>query len=170
MQLMARASQLRGNARTNEPRRGCHKRWKRNRRGTEAGTTLFLFPAAFMVMVVLAAMVIDTGYSVSRSRELQTVANSAANDALGAFDVWELRNSGRLTIDQTHARRIVKDTIAGSPLPNAQIVSIQLEGPSPNLQVSVTLRLSFDLIITPAISDLRRQVATRTGIAEIIVG
>ena len=63
----------------------------------EQGTVLLLFPAAALIMIVLGAMVIDVSLSQVRARELESVASSAANDALGALDVHHLRSTGEIS-------------------------------------------------------------------------
>jgi Flp pilus assembly protein TadG len=46
------------------------------------GSVLFLFPAAFLIVLVLGAIAIDSGAAFLRQRELAAAADAAANDAI----------------------------------------------------------------------------------------
>ncbi len=133
-------------------------------RTSDRGTVLLMFPAALMVMVVLGAMVIDVGYTTIRGRELRAVAASAANDSLAALDIAVLRATGDVVIDEGAARRIVAQAIALGPLPDAQIVDIEIEG----FEIAVTLRLEIDLVMAPALGDLNRVTLIRTERAVVL--
>ena len=87
-----------------------------------------LFPAGFLVMIVLCAIVIDVSLSQVRARELEAVASSAANDALGALDLTALRSGGELRFDLSRARLIVAESIANGPLPDAKIIDVVVVG------------------------------------------
>lgn len=144
--------------------RATAERLSRRSATSERGTMLLMFPAALMVMVVLAAMVVDVGYTTVRGRELQAVANSAANDALGAIDVTVLRNTGHVVMNKWTARDIILEAIALGPLPNAHIVDIDIA----RYEIAITLRIRFDLVMAPALGDLNEVILTRTGRASII--
>ena len=133
-------------------------------RTSDRGTVLLMFPAALMVMVILGAMVIDVGYTTIRGRELRAVAASAANDSLAALDIAVLRATGDVVIDEGTARRIVAQAIALGPLPDAQIVDIEIEG----FEIAVTLRLEIDLVMAPALGDLNRVTLIRTERAVVL--
>jgi Flp pilus assembly protein TadG len=47
----------------------------------ERGSTLLLFPAAVLIVVVLAAMAVDTSIAFLAQRELANATEAAANDA-----------------------------------------------------------------------------------------
>lgn len=133
-------------------------------RTSDQGTVLLMFPAALMVMVILGAIVIDVGYTTIRGRELRAVAASAANDSLAALDIAVLRATGDVVIDAGAARRIVAQAIALGPLPDAQIVDIEIEG----FEIAVTLRLEIDLVMAPALGDLNRVTLIRTERAVVL--
>ena len=133
-------------------------------RTSDQGTVLLMFPAALMVMVILGAMVIDVGYTTIRGRELRAVAASAANDSLAALDIAVLRATGDVVIDEGAAHRIVAQAIALGPLPDAQIVDIEIEG----FEIAVTLRLEIDLVMAPALGDLNRVTLIRTERAVVL--
>ncbi len=133
-------------------------------RTSDRGTVLLMFPAALMVMVILGAMVIDVGYTTIRGRELRAAAASAANDSLAALDIAVLRATGDVVIDEGAARRIVAQAIALGPLPDAQIVDIEIEG----FEIAVTLRLDLELVMAPALGDLKKVTLIRTERAVVL--
>ena len=128
------------------------------------GTVLLMFPAALMVMVILGAIVVDVGYTTIRRRELRAVAASAANDSLAALDIAELRTTGEIVIDDAAAHRIVAEAIASGPLPNARIVDVVIN----HFEITVTLQLDLELVMAPALGDLRRVTLVRTERAVVI--
>jgi len=121
------------------------------RRG-DRGSVLLLFPAAVMVMLVLAAIVLDVGLARVRFQELRAVAASAANDVAGAVDVDSLRSTGVVSFDPAAARARVDEAVAAGPLPAASVdaVAIARNGWG-HWEVTVTLSLEVDLIIAPAL-------------------
>ena len=133
-------------------------------RTSDRGTVLLMFPAALMVMVVMGAIVIDVGYTAIRGRELRAVAASAANDSLAALDIAVLRATGDVVINKSTARRIVAQAIALGPLPDAQIVGIDING----FEIAVTLRLEIELVMAPALGDLNRVTLIRTERAVVL--
>ena len=138
--------------------------------GRDRGSVLLLFPAAFLVMLVLAATTIDVGLTHVRAHELQAVAESAANDSLGALDVAALRDHGTLELDPQRVRTIVADTVAAGPVPASEIVAIDLRrDPVGRLEVAITLRLRVDLVMAPALpGGPTSTTITRTGIAVVL--
>ncbi|MCY4494556.1 MAG: hypothetical protein OXB92_11940 [Acidimicrobiaceae bacterium] len=128
------------------------------------GTVLLMFPAALMVMVILGAIVVDVGYTTIRGRELRAVAASAANDSLAALDIVELRTTGRKVIDEAAARRTVAEAIAAGPLPDARIVAVVID----RFEIAVTLALDLELVMAPALGDLRQVTLVRTERAAVV--
>jgi len=129
-----------------------------------------LFPAAFMALIVLAAITIDISTARLRATELHDVAASAANDSLGALDQTALRHTGKAHFDLAAMNRIVHQSIAANNLPEARVVDIVLDDPdSPHPQLRVTLRLTVPLIMTAAIPGAPRSTTiTQTGTASIL--
>ena len=135
----------------------------RGSRGSR-GTVLLMFPAALLVMVVLGAIVIDVGYTTVRGRELRAVAASAANDSLAALDTATLRATGAAVIDESVAHRIVTQAIALGPLPDARVHEVEING----FEIAVTLQLDIELVMAPALGDLKRVTLQRTGRAVVL--
>ncbi|MDE0700453.1 MAG: hypothetical protein F4Y27_12700 [Acidimicrobiaceae bacterium] len=130
----------------------------------DRGTVLLMFPAALLIMVILGAIAIDVGYTTVRGRELRAVAASAANDSLAALDIAVLRTTGNVVIDESAARGIVAQAIALGPLPDAQLVDIDING----FEIAVTLRLDIELVMAPALGNLKQVTLIRTERAIVL--
>lgn len=132
---------------------------------SERGTVLLMFPAAVMIMLVLGAIVLDVGLSQVRARELQAVADSAANDTLAALDIAALRSGLPLTLNPARARAIVAESVASGPLPESVVESIAIgHNGGGQITVDVRLRLRVDLMIAPALpGGITSTLITRTG-------
>jgi Flp pilus assembly protein TadG len=76
----------------------------------ESGNTLALFPAAVMVMFVLASMAIDAALTFSAQRQLADIAAAAANDAASAFSDETYFVEGEVVLDPVR----VQDRVAGT--------------------------------------------------------
>ncbi|MEO0492164.1 MAG: hypothetical protein AAF081_01975 [Actinomycetota bacterium] len=136
---------------------------------SDRGSVIMMFPAAFMVMIVLGAIVIDVSLSQVRARELEAVASSAANDALAALDVAELRTSGELRFDLDRARTIVSESVVRGALPDATVVDVVVIDAGGALRLEVTLTLDVDFIMAPALpGDLDSTTITRTRSVSIL--
>ena len=134
------------------------------------GTVLLLFPASVMVVLVLAAIVLDIGLVHVRIQELRAVAASAANDALGAVDADVLRNTGDIAFDGAVARSLVDAAVAGGPLPDAAVDSVDMTRDSQGRwEIAVTLRMSIRLTIAPALPGRMRNLTSAvTGRALVV--
>ncbi len=136
----------------------------------DRGTVLLLFPVAFMVMLVLGAIVVDVGLTQVRARELDAVASSAANDSLAALDVVALRDRGVVELDTGRVREIALEAIAAGPLPDARLVAVEVRRDTLlRTEVAITLSLRVDLIMAPALpGGPTTTTITRTGVAVIL--
>ena len=142
-------------------RPGCWNQHGPNAVGLDHGSVLLLFPAAVMVMLVLAAIVIDIGLARVRVQELRAVASSAANDALGAVDTDALRNTGTISFDGDEAERLVTAAIASGPLPQATVDSVAFSrNAQGRWEIAVTVSMRIDLVIAPALPGGERSLAT----------
>ena len=125
------------------------------------GSVLLLFPAAVMVVLVLAAIVIDIGLVRVRTQELKSVASSAANDALGAIDVDVLRSTGLITFDRGEAESLVRAAVSSGPLPEATVESIVFTQNARGVwEIAVTLSMDVDLVIAPSLPGGDRSLPT----------
>ena len=76
------------------------------------GNTLALFPAAVMVMFVLASLAIDAALTFSAQRALADIAAAAANDAASAFADESFFVHGEVVLDPAQVRERVDQTLA----------------------------------------------------------
>jgi Flp pilus assembly protein TadG len=138
-------------------------------RSSERGTVLLMFPAAVLIMFILGAMVIDVSLTQVRARELESVAASAANDALAGLDIGALRSGQGIVISEADARRFVDASVAAGPLAQASVenVTISLDAQARTV-ISVTLALDVKLVMAPAIGDLDEITLRRTEQAVIL--
>ena len=138
--------------------------------GDERGTVLLMFPAAMLIMVVLGAIVIDVGLSQVRARELESVAASAANDALGSLDIRRLRTDGMILLDQPRAVAIAEAAVAAGPLADAVVTDVAITtDPLGRLEIAVTVALEVRLMIAPALpGDLEVTTISRTSSVTIL--
>ena len=118
---------------------------------SERGTALLLFPAAVMVLMVLAAIAVDlTSIHLAR-RELYRTASQAADDAAAMIDHHSLRAGDLRTIDLGAATRLVRSELAAAKLPGAVVDGPRVRlGPRPGT-VEVTLTISVEHFFAKAI-------------------
>ena len=132
---------------------------RNRRRGADSGTVLLLFPAAVLVMLVLAAVTLDVGLTHVRAQQLRSAAASAANDAVGALDIDALRSHGTVSFDTAHAQRLARAAVAGGPVPHARVESVAFaRRPPGRWEVAVTLSVYVRFVIAPALPGAGRGV------------
>ncbi len=78
----------------------------------QSGNTLALFPAAIMVMFVLASMAIDAALTFSAQRSLTDIAAAAANDAASAVADEAYYLQGQVVLDPAQVQQRVAATLA----------------------------------------------------------
>jgi Flp pilus assembly protein TadG len=117
----------------------------------DRGSVLLLFPAAFMVVLVLGALAIDASAVFLRQRDLASAAGAAANDAatLG-LDREHLRAEGVVWLDPDVVEAAVLDS-----LNRRGVLSELLEPPLVEVvgdrRVVVTLVAHASYVIAPAL-------------------
>ncbi len=80
--------------------------------GNERGSTLLFFPAALLVVVVLASISVDFARARLVQRQADDAAIAAANDAVTAgLDVTALRNGDDYRLDELRVRRVVTASV-----------------------------------------------------------
>ena len=86
-----------------------------DRRRTERGSVLLLFPAAVLVVVVLAAMAVDASIAFLGERELSAAVAAAANDAATrAIDERAFYDGGRVELDPGGVARVAEARVRTS--------------------------------------------------------
>jgi hypothetical protein len=74
----------------------------------ERGSVLALVPAGFLVLILLAALTVDSAVAYLGQEQLHDALSAAANDAAtAALDSRSFYDSGVITLDQTAAGRAV---------------------------------------------------------------
>lgn len=122
-------------------------------RRRDRGTTLLLFPAAVLVLMVLAAIAVDLSLVHVARRELVRVCSHAADDAASVIDQDALRRGEPLTVDLEAARRVVRAELAAADLPGRLVGPVRVErGPAPT-SVVVEATLEVDRIFAPGFGD-----------------
>ncbi len=126
---------------------------------SDRGSVLILFPAAVLVLVILAAITVDAAVVANGQRDLVATAEAAANDAASAVDIDELRAGGRIVLDPVAIDEAVRRAVATSDGPVT--VSWQVRGTT----VEVELSRPVELIFTPAVpgAPSRRIVTARAS-------
>ncbi|HKY14891.1 MAG TPA: pilus assembly protein TadG-related protein [Microthrixaceae bacterium] len=87
----------------------------------ERGSTLLLFPAGILVVMLLSAIAVDLTVVHTARRELQRAVNAATDDAAALLDLDRLYSDGAIAIDLADARRSVEADLAA--LPGIRVVS-----------------------------------------------
>ena len=81
-------------------------------RRVDRGSVLFLFPAAFLIVLVLGAIAIDSGAAFLRQRELAAAADAAANDAVTLAIHDSVALGAEPIIDPAAAEAAVRQSLA----------------------------------------------------------
>lgn len=117
----------------------------------DAGSSLLLFPAAVLVVLVLGAIAVDLSAVHLAKREVLDLAASAANDAVTAgLDQGRFRTTGEYVIDPALATAAVERAVtANEPDGRTTIVRVEV-GPGPD-QVTVELAAPADPVFAPAL-------------------
>jgi Flp pilus assembly protein TadG len=120
-----------------------------NQRCRDRGTVLMLMPAAMVVLLVLASIMVDFTIVGMRSRELHNAASAAANDAATAALSAEALRTGDTHIDVDAARVVAARTLAtqGIALDRPATVTVSLDG----REVTVTLHATHDYLFAPVV-------------------
>ncbi len=104
----------------------------------EHGSALVLVPVAVLVLVVLASIAVDSAAVFLGQRQLVTVAEDAATDAVSAVSEPAFYTRGVITIDPVAAQRVVTASVAAQGMSGVRLTqppTVQVAG----RQVCVTL-------------------------------
>ncbi|MFN8050554.1 MAG: pilus assembly protein TadG-related protein [Acidimicrobiales bacterium] len=111
---------------------------------SERGTTLLLFPAAVLVLMILAAIAVDMSSVQLARRELFRTASQAADDGAAMVDQAALRRGDGVHIDRGAAERVVRFEMAAARLPGTL------------REVGVTVDDARGVVTVTATMDVRR--------------
>lgn len=119
-------------------------------RSPDRGSVLFLFPAAFVIVLVLGAIAIDSGAAFLRQRELAAAADAAANDAIALAVRDSLERGTEPAIDPAAAEVAVRRSLDRRGLLGGLSAppSVTVVGPD---RLEVRLEAVADYVIAPAL-------------------
>jgi hypothetical protein len=93
-------------------------RVRERRGGGNQGSVLALVPAGFLVLILLAALAVDSAVSYMGQEQLHDALSGAANDAVtAALDDNSFYRSGAIAIDPVAAGRAVCASVAAQNAP-----------------------------------------------------
>ena len=134
----------------------------------ERGSSLLLFPAAVLVLMVLGAIVVDFSIAFLGERELAGATAAAANDAaVRALSNRAFYREGEVTLDGAAASEIATDEVRGAlDLDRYHDVRVTV-GVAPGCtSVIVTATAEVDYLFTralPGAADRVRVAATSSA-------
>jgi Flp pilus assembly protein TadG len=123
-------------------------RWAR-----EDGNTLVLFPAAILIMFVLAAIAVDAAVTLNARREVADIAATAANDAVTALAAEAFYGEGTIEFDLDLAAQRVAAVVGARGDDRGQgglTVTCAPPAPVPGdpLALRVVCRGTVDLVVS----------------------
>lgn len=126
-------------------------RARRARLQREDGNTLVLFPAAVLVMFLLASMAIDAALTFSDQRRLADIAAAAANNAASAAsDEAYFGEGAQLAIDAGAAAQRVDAVVAARDDATRIAATCNAAVGDDGLSVTVTCHGTVAQLISPA--------------------
>ena len=127
-----------------------------------------LMPASFLVLLVLGSIALDFGLLHTRQRELEHLADGAANDAASyAVDVGRLRSAGCVALLPERAAAAAEASISGSGVRDVQLDAVELQIIDDLPAVVVRLSLDAQLVLAPALpaaADHKQLAAEATAV------
>lgn len=106
-----------------------------------------MVPAAVLVLLVLAAIAVDSAIAFLAQRELANTAVAVANDAAGAAlsepAFYATGAGGRVEIDDDAARGLVREALAARAPAGIQDVAAQVSAPGQQICVTLTGRVRY---------------------------
>lgn len=133
----------------------------RDRREATRGSVLMLMPAAVLVLLVLGGIAFDTAHLYLGKRELSSVAEAAANDAVTyGVDQSAVRRGDGYVLDPELVSRSVAASVALHAADLQLIGDPVVDLVSPTT-VEVTLTARIDFVFTRAVPGARRSETVR---------
>lgn len=113
-------------------------------RRSDRGSVLALLPAAVLVLVVLAAIAVDSAVAFLGQRELSNAATAAANDAAtAALSDAAFYRQGALVVDSARARTVAADAVAARVVRGVSVDSVDVAVAGPRVCVTVRGRVPY---------------------------
>ena len=144
----------------------------RDRGASERGSALALVPAALLVLVVLAALAVDSATEYLARRELAAAADAAANDAVTfGLDEATFRETGEFVLDAERADEAVRRALAARASDIVTRAEVDVHADVGAGTVTVTLRSRAHLVFSPAVPGAPNDVAVvARATADVYVG
>ena len=136
------------------------------RRPAERGSTLLLFPAAVLVLMILSAIAIDLSTVHLARRELLRTASQAADDAAAMLDQQAARAGDFTVIDAAAAQRVVLFEMEVADLPGKLVGSPDVTVDDTSGTVTVLVSMEVDRLfgkIAPGTSTTDRITVQVSG-------
>jgi hypothetical protein len=113
----------------------------RPRRPRTEGSALALVPAGFLVLILLAAIAVDSAVAFLGQRQLGDALAAAANDAAAAaVSDSTFYGSGQITIDPSEAATVVCESMAAQR-PNLQDIQVSIAVAGSTIAVRATAQV-----------------------------
>lgn len=101
------------------------------------GSVLALVPAGFLVLILLAALAVDSAVSYLGQQQLHDALSAAANDAVGAaVNNQSFYATGSLSLDQAAAEQVVCHSIQAQDDSGLKDVNITVAVSGASIEVS----------------------------------
>jgi len=144
----------------------------RDRALCERGSVLALAPAALLVLVVLAALAVDSATEYLARRELAAAADAAANDAVTfGLDEATFRETGEFVLDPVRADEAVRRALAARGSDVVTHAEVDVTADADAGTVTVTLRSRAHLVFSPAVPGAPDDVpVVARATADVYVG
>ncbi|RPI09763.1 MAG: hypothetical protein EHM63_04215 [Actinobacteria bacterium] len=140
--------------------------------GTERASVLALVPAGLLVLVLLAAIAVDSSIGYLGRRELAAAADAAANDAVTyGLDEARFRETGEFALDPARAEEAVRRALTArqSEVVDRAVLEVQTDADAGS--VTVTLRSSVELVFSPAVPGAPETMSVvAQATADVLVG
>lgn len=141
-------------------------------RRRERGSVLALVPAGLLVLMLLAAIAVDSSVAYLGRRELAAAADAAANDAVTyGLDESRFRETGAFALDPVRAEEAVRRALLArhSDVVDRAVLDVQTDAETGS--VTVTLRSTTALVFAPAVPGAPNDViVVAQATADVLVG
>jgi Flp pilus assembly protein TadG len=138
----------------------------------ERGSVLALVPAGLLVLILLAAIAVDSSIAYLGRRELAAAADAAANDAVTyGLDEARFRETGNFVLDPARTEEAVRRALVlrRSEVVDRATVSVTTDADAGT--VTVTLRSTAALVFAPAVPGAPDEVSVvAQATADVLVG
>lgn len=122
----------------------------------ERGSSLLLFPAAILVVLLLAAICVDFSRVHLARRALVHTLSVAADDAVAMVNEAALRSGQPDRVDLDRARQVIRFELAVGDLPGPVVGAIDVRyGPNATSLIA-TATIRVDHIFAPAVPGASR--------------